>query len=103
MKIFCIDKYNNLNKIIKNLDCESVERKEDCKFRMTKNDYVVISDCDDFNGLEKLKNIIVLVKDKNYKHIWKISNSYKTLDVIDINMPNEYIVKRIKRLVDEKV
>lgn len=103
MKFFYVDKFNNLNKLVKNFDFESIERKEDCKFRMTKNDYVLISDEDSFEGLEKLKNVIVLVKNKEYKHIWKIANSYKVLDVIDIGMPIEYIAKRVSRLVDEKV
>lgn len=103
MKLFYVDKFNCLNKLVKSFDFETIERKEDCKFRMTKNDYVLISDADSFDGLEKLKNIIVLARNKDYKHIWKISNEYKVLDVIDINMPIEYIVKRVKRLVAEKV
>ena len=103
MKVYYVDKFNNLIKIIKNLNYESVERKEDCKFRMTKNDYVIISDIDNFEGLEKLKNIIFLVKNKEYKSIWEILNSYKVLDVIDINMPVEYITKRINRLVDDSI
>ena len=103
MKFFYIDKFNDLSNFIKNFDFEAIERKEDCKFRMTKNDYVLISDSDSFEGLEKLKNIIVLVKNKDYKFIWKLSNLYKTIDVIDINMPVEYIVKRINRLVVDRV
>ena len=101
MKFFYIDKNNSLNKLINNFEFENIERKEDCKFRMTKYDYALISDSDSFDGLEKLKNIIVLVSNKEYKHIWKMVSSYKVLDVIDINMSSEYIVKRINRLVKE--
>lgn len=106
MKIFLIDKYNNLNKFeksLKEIEIENIEKKENCKFRMTKNDYILTSDENDLEGLDKLKNIIILVKNKEYKHIWNFVNRYKTLDVIDINMPSEYVAERIKRLVsDEK-
>lgn len=101
MKFFYIDKNNSLNKLVNNFEFENIERKEDCKFRMTKSDYVLISDLESFEGLDKLKNIIVLAANKEYKHIWKIVSSYKVLDVIDMNMTNEYITKRINRLVKE--
>ena len=103
MKVFCIDKFNTLNKYIKNLDKDSIEIKENCKFRMTKCDVVITSDENSFEGLEKLKNIIILVKNKDYKFIWKLVNSYKTIDIIDINMPEEYILNRIKRVVSEDI
>lgn len=102
MKIFFVDKYNNFNKLIKYIHdngIESIERKEDLKFRMTKNDYVIMPDENPFEGLDKCKNIIMLASSKEYKHIWKLVNSYKTLDVISEDMPNEYILGRIKRLV----
>lgn len=103
MKIYFVDKYNTLNKFIKEFDFENIERKEDCHFRMTKNDYVIFSDENDFDGLDKLKNIIILVKSKDYKHIWRLVTDYKTLDVIDIDMPTSYVAKRINRLVCEEV
>lgn len=101
MKFFYIDKNNNLSKIINKFEFENIERKEDCKFRMTKSDYVLISDLESFEGLDKLKNIIVLVDNKDYKHIWRIVSLYKVLDVIDINMSSEYIIKRVSELVKE--
>lgn len=102
MKFFYIDKLNTLNGLIKKLNFENIERKEDFKFRMTKNDYLLISDSSDFEGLEKFKNIIVLVKNKDYKNIYSLIKSYNVLDVIDIGMSTEYIANRITRLVGEK-
>lgn len=102
MKLFFVDKYNELRnciKELKNYDIENIERKEDCKFKMTKNDFVVFCDDNDFDGAEKLKNIIMISKQKEKKNIWNIVNNYKTIDVIDFEMPVEYICRRIERLV----
>ena len=102
MKLFFIDKYNELGNCLKELkkyEIENVERKEDCKLKMTKNDSIIFCDGNDFDGLEKLKNIIVLIKNKEKKYVWKLINNYKTIDVIDFEMPVEYICERIERLV----
>ena len=34
---------------------------------MTKNDYVILDDKQELEGLEKLKNIIMILNDKNLK------------------------------------
>lgn len=106
MKIYFVDKENHFNKLIQRIKqevAETVERKEDLKFRSTKNDYIIVCDESLLDGLEKQKNIIFLVKNKEYKHIWKLSNNYKTVDLIDTEMCEDYIVKRIKRLVVKEV
>lgn len=102
MKIFLIDKTRKLKRISKALETsgvENIESKEDLKFRMTKNDYLILSDEDNLDGLEKLKNIILLVKDKNYKYIWNFINKYKILDIIDLELNEDYIANRIIKIV----
>lgn len=102
MKIFLVDKYNELGKHLRKLeklDIVSVEKKDDCKFKMTKNDFAIITDNNEFEGIEKLKNIIVLTKKSEKNHIWNMINRYKVIDVIDFKMPVEYACERIERLV----
>lgn len=98
MKIYLIDKYKRKDFIIKNFN-DYIDVKEDCKFRMTKNDFVITSEDECVEGLEKLKNIIFLTKNQEYKHIWKIANDFKTIDIINENLSSEYIVERIKKKV----
>lgn len=98
MKIYLIDKYKNKNFISKYFNQE-VEVKENCKFRMTKNDFVITSENEETEGLEKLKNIIFLTKNQEYKHIWKLANDFKTIDIIDENLKAEYVIERIKKKV----
>lgn len=98
MKIYLIDKYGNKNFILKNFE-QYIEVKENCKFRMTKNDFVITSENEETEGLEKLKNIIFLTKNQGYKHIWKLANDLKTIDIINENLKSEYIVERIKKKV----
>lgn len=98
MKIYLIDKYKRKDFIIKNFN-DYIDVKEDCKFRMTKNDFVILSDTEEMNGLDKLKNIILLTKNQEYKYVWKLINSYKLIDIIGENLDQEYIVERIKKKV----
>lgn len=105
MKIFVIDKFNEFGKIIKSLEIigyETVEKKENLKFRMSKNDYVILDDKQELEGLEKLKNIIMILNDKNYKKVWKFVSNYKTIDIIDSNVSEEYLVCRIDKLLGGK-
>ncbi len=102
MKIFVVDKFNKFASIIRKLEkigYDGVERKENLKFRMTKNDYVILDDNQELEGLEKLKNIVMILNDKHYKNVWKMSNDYKTIDIIDSNVSEEYLVSRIDRLL----
>ena len=65
MKIFVVDKFNEFAKVIRKLEkigYDGVERKENLKFRMTKNDYVILDDKQELEGLEKLKNILKELK-----------------------------------------
>ena len=105
MKIFLVGntrKMNKISKILENNEIESIEIKENCKFRMTKNDYTILSDEYELADIDKLKNIIILVNRKDYKYIWKLSDTYKTLDIIDAYMNDEYIVERIKKVIRRK-
>lgn len=98
MKIYLIDKYKRKDFIIKSFN-DYIDVKEDCKFRMTKNDFVILSDTEEMSGLDKLKNIILLTKNQEYKYVWKLINSYKLIDIIGENLDQEYIVERIKKKV----
>lgn len=102
MKIYLIDSNQKMKKIIRELEkleIENIEIKNDNKFKMTKNDFVITCDETPLEGLEKLKNIIFLMNSKDYKYAWNMANNYKTIDLIDLNMPEEYIAKRIKNML----
>lgn len=97
MKIYIVDNTRKMKQIKKEFEDYNIEIKENAKFKMTKNDYVILSDEEGtLDGIENLKNIFVLVKDKNYKYIWKLANAYKTIDIIDGNLDAIYIAERIK-------
>ena len=100
MKIYIVDNTRKMKEIKRALEDYTVEIKDNAKFKMTKNDYVILSDeVGTLDGIENLKNIIILVKDKNYKYIWKLANSYKTIDIIDGSMDTKYIVSRIESCI----
>ncbi len=99
MKIFFVDKLNKYKKIIRELDNENIELKEDCNFKMTKNDFAIIDGDLELENIDKLKNIIFLVNIYEYKRIWKYANNYKTLDIIDAKMPADYIASRINKFI----
>ena len=101
MKIFFVDKMNKFRNILKEFECEDIEIKENCNFKMTKNDFAIIDGDIEFENLEKLKNIIFLVTQKDYKQIWKYANDYKTIDIIDATMPANYIKERIYKSIKE--
>ena len=104
MKVFLIDNVRKMKRLRSMLEDKlNIESKDNCKFKMTKNDYVIISDEIGFpDELEKLKNIIFLIKDKSYKNIWRLANNYKAVDIIDSNLDEEYISYRICRLIQEE-
>ena len=101
MKIYLIDNTKKIKKVKKELEeTFIVETKENCKFKMTKNDFVVLSDeTGTLEELDKLKNIIFITTNKDYKYIWKLANQCKTIDIIDNSAEDNYIVKRIKKIV----
>lgn len=101
MKIYLIDNTSKIKRVKKELEqIFIIETKENCKFKMTKNDFVVLSDeTGTLEGLDKLKNIIFLTTNKDYKYIWKLVNQYKTIDIIDNNAEEDYIVKRVKKII----
>lgn len=101
MKIYIVDNIRKLKKVKKELEeYFTVESKENCNFKMTKNDYAIV--CDEegsLEGIDKLKNIIFTTNNKDYKYIWKIANELKTIDIIDINLNENFISNRIKKLI----
>lgn len=99
MKIYIVDKYNELNKLINEFNEDNIEIKNDCKFKMTKNDFLIV--CEKMEGLEKLKNIFFLTKSNDYKYIWNLANNYKTIDIIDFKLSADFIVNRIKNKIKE--
>lgn len=100
MKIYIVDNTRKMKEIKRALEEYNIEIKETTRFKMTKNDYVILSDEEGtLDGIENLKNVIILVKDKNYKYIWKLANTYKTVDIIDGNMETKYIVSRIEKSI----
>lgn len=104
MKIYFIDKTTKCSKYIKKLENhfeENIVLKKDTNFKMTKNDFVIITDLDIDDNLKKLKNIIFLVTDKSYKSVWNKASEYNSIDIIDICMPEEYIINRIIKKVEE--
>ena len=100
MKVYLIENSKKMIKIKKELEEFNIESREDFKIKMTKNDFVIVNDDKEkTNEIEKLKNIIFITNEKDYKHIWKLANNYKTIDIIDSNQSEEYIATRIKRLI----
>ena len=104
MKVYLLDNDRKIKKIKKELEkVYSVESKENLKFKMTKNDFVIVSDAEGvMEGLDKLKNLIMLVTRKDKKYIWQLVNEYKTIDIIDNLMSEEYIVERIERKIGKE-
>lgn len=98
MKLYLVNNTRKLKKVKKILEEEFViEEKENLKFKMTKNDYVIVSDEEgSLDGLENLKNIIILVNQKSYQYIWKLASHDKTIDIIDNDQDENYIANRIK-------
>ena len=102
MKIYIVDTTKKMKEIKKAFEDYNLEIKENTKFKMTKNDYAILSDQNGINGeIKNLKNIIILVNSKDYKYIWKLANEYKVIDINDENMESEYISNRIKSIISQ--
>ena len=41
----------------------------------------------------------MILNDKNLKNVWKMANDYKTIDIIDSGVSEEYLVNRIDKLL----
>ena len=97
MKICLLDTTRKLKKVKKILEQEFVvETKENLYFKMTKNDYVIVSnEVGTLEGLEKLKNIFLLTENKEYHFVWQCMMQYKLIDVIDNQLEESYIANRI--------
>ena len=104
MKIFLLDNDKIMKKIKKQLEEEYViESKNDCNFKMTKNDFAIINNFYPIDGIEKLKNIIFLTNNKEYNVVWNLATTYKTIDVIDCNQSDGYIINRIQKIIRRDV
>ena len=105
MKIFLVTNSRKGKKIGKRLEEDYiVEWKEGNEpFKMTKNDYAILSD--DINlseYMEKGKKLILLVKEKEYSYIFSLAQKERVIDIIDINQEEEEIIQRIKRKIGKR-
>ena len=99
MKVFIVDNTRKLMKIRKELEKDfTVESKKDCSFKMTKNDFAIISDeIGLLDGAEKLKNVFFITTDKRPEAIWNYASNYNTVDIIDNKLDEAYMAQRIKK------
>ena len=98
MRIFLIDRYKNSYDIAKKLKengIENIDIKEECKFKTTKNDIIILMDNSDYEGLSKTSMIILITKNKDAKFIWWFINTYNCIDVIDIGNDRSIILDRL--------
>lgn len=104
MKIYVVSSNRQMQKLKMELEKSyDVEEKENGKIRMTKNDFVLLSDEEGtLEGMEKLKNIIFLASHQEPSYVWKLVTQYKTIDIIDSRMEEEYIVSRVQRVIQQE-
>lgn len=105
MKVYLLENNRKIKRLKNALEKTlAVEGKENTNFRMTKNDIVIVSDEEVFpQGIEKLKNIIFITKQKEYHYIWKLAMQYQTIDIIDSQLEETAMIQRImKRIGKEK-
>lgn len=100
MKVYIIDKNKKNLNIIKSIPEADV--KDTYKYKATKNDYTIIFDMplkEEIADAKKLNNIIFITNKLDEKSIWELINEYKTVDIINAEMEEEYIIERcIKRI-----
>ena len=101
MKIYMIDRTRKLKKIKKALEQDFVvESKEDAHFKMTKNDFVILSDEEGtWEDVDKLKNIIALVSHYEEAYIWDLVTRYAMVDIMDVQLEENDMIHRIKRTI----
>ena len=105
MKIYFIDKHekylNIKNKLEKELNIENIEYKKDTKHRIYKTDFVITMDFEnEYEEYKKINNLIVITNKKSKNEIWNIANKLNTKDIILNDNNYDYIVKRIKRIIE---
>jgi hypothetical protein len=106
LKIYLIDKYRKNTKLIKALEesgITNIEQKEDINYRINKTDIVISTDGEvDYDGYQKINNLIILTKTNEKNQIWNMANKLNTKDIIQIKNNNEgYIAERIKKCIGE--
>ena len=98
MRVFLVDKYGKNYDLVKRLNengIENIEVREDCKAKTTKNDFIILIDNFECDGLSKNSKIVMITKNKDSKIIWKFINTYNCVDIIDESLDRDYIVNRI--------
>lgn len=105
MKIYFIDKFekylNIKKKLEKELNIENIEHKKDIKHRIYKTDFVITMNFEnEYEEYSKINNLIVITNKKDKNEIWNIANKLNTKDIILNENNDEYIVKRIKRIIE---
>ena len=101
MKLYFVTNTKKVKAIQKRVEIQCItEEKTNIEFKMTKNDFVVLSnEKGNLDNMEKLKNIILLTCDKTQKYIWRMIHQYKIIDIIDIDMDEKYIAERIQQVI----
>lgn len=103
MKIYFIDKYQknlNIKKRLEELNLE-IEYKPDIKHRIYKTDFVITLDFEnEYEEYKKINNLIIITEKTDKKEIWNMANNLNTKDIILNQNNNEYIAKRIKKVIE---
>jgi len=102
LKIYFIDKYRKNLKISKAF--KDVDIKESFKFKKAKEDFVIATELpaeEDIKDAKRLDNIIFITEDIKDKNIWNLATKFKTIDIIDMNMNEDYIINRCRRIMEE--
>lgn len=106
MKIYFIDikeRYLKLKDKLISAGIENIEVKNSYSFRCTKNDFVIlleyIENASENELLKKYNNLIIITNKSDENTIWKLVNEYKTKDIISSKCDDEYISKRIAKVI----
>lgn len=106
MKVYFIDKNGKNSKISKAITEQCVDNfdiKDTYSFRTTKNDYVILSEFNNYDKendlLTKFQNLIIISKDISKERILDYINKYKVIDVISASASEKYIANRVLKLI----
>ena len=79
---------------------ETIEIKESVKHRINKTDIVITVDFEnEYENYKKINNLIILTNKKDKKEIWNMANKLNTKDIISLENNEEYIIKRIEKML----
>ena len=73
---------------------------ENVKHRINKTDIVITVDFEnEYENYKKISNLIILTNKKDKKEIWNMANKLNTKDIISLENNEEYIIKRIEKML----